>query len=137
MDLVEQINADLPEGRRPITSISLPGDINRQVAEVLARAVPASEIGELIKTMMSATRQTKHGEEPEWRAREAAAKLWLAYQVGLPVQRQEIAQTITTRSEADNLRVLATPATLAAVKAMVQKAENVPRAAPEIPVEQC
>jgi len=125
MDLIEAINSKLPEGRRPITSLSHPGEINRQIAEVLADTVPASEIAETIKDLLAAEKAVKDGGyEPDWRAREAGAKLWLAYQVGLPVQRQEIHQTVTTRSEEDNMKTLASPAMLAAMKSLIARAEG-------------
>jgi hypothetical protein len=128
MDLIEAINSKLPEGRRPITSLSHPGEINRQIAEVLAETVSSAEVGETIKSLLTADKRTKEGGyEPDWRAREAGAKLWLAYQVGLPVQRQEIHQTITTRSEEENMKTLASPAMLAAMKSLIAKAENVPQ----------
>jgi hypothetical protein len=126
MDLIEAINSKLPEGRRPITSLSHPGEINRQIAEVLAETVSSAEVGETIKSLLTADKRTKEGGyEPDWRAREAGAKLWLAYQVGLPVQRQEIHQTVTTRSEEENMKTLASPAMLAAMKSLIAKAEGV------------
>jgi hypothetical protein len=67
---------------------------------------------------------TKHGEVPDWRAREAACKLGLTYQIGLPVQRQEIHQTVTNRSEDENMRLLASPAVREMLKKMLAEAEG-------------
>jgi hypothetical protein len=125
MDLVEAINSKLPEGRRPITSLSRPGEINRQIAEVLADTVSSAEVGETIKSLLTADKRTKEGgSEPDWRAREAGAKLWLAYQVGLPVQRQEIHQTVVNKSEEENMRTLQSPAMLAAMKNLIARVEG-------------
>jgi hypothetical protein len=52
-------------------------------------------------------------------------KLWLAYAVGLPVQRQEIHQTVTNRSEDENMRLLASPAVREMLKKMLAEAETV------------
>jgi hypothetical protein len=68
MDLIEAINSKLPEGRRPITSLSHPGEINRQIAEVLAETVSSAEVGETIKSLLTADKRTKEGGyEPDWR----------------------------------------------------------------------
>ena len=127
MNMIEEINAKLPKGSRPLTSLSHPGEINRQIAEVLAQTVSSAEVGETIKSLLTADRRTKEGYEPDWRAREAGAKLWLAYQVGLPVQRQEIHQTVVNKSEEDNMKTLQSPAMLAAMKNLIARVENVPQ----------
>jgi hypothetical protein len=51
-------------------------------------------------------------------------KLWLAYAVGLPVQRQEIHQTVTNRSEDENMRLLESPAVRSMLKKMLEQAEG-------------
>ena len=83
------VNLEMP-GRRPVTSLANPGDINKQVAKVLLEKVSAEKVADVIRDMLNATRLTKEGVEPDGRQREAGVKLWLAYMVGLPVQRQEI-----------------------------------------------
>ena len=126
--MIEEINSKLPKGTRPLTSLSRPGEINRQIAEVLAETVSSAEVGETIKSLLTADKRTKEGGyERDWRAREAGAKLWLAYQVGLPIQRQEIHQTIVSKSEEENMKVLQSPAMLAAMKSMIARVENVPQ----------
>lgn len=125
MNMIEEINAKLPKGTRPLTSLSRPGEINRQIAEVLAQTVSSAEVGETIKSLLTADRRTKEGGyEPDWRAREAGAKLWLAYQVGLPIQRQEIHQTIVSKSEEENMKTLQSPAMLAAMKNLIARVEG-------------
>jgi len=124
MDPIAAINAELPEGRRPLASLAHPGDLSPHVLSVLVDKVPACEIADTIRDMIRATRTTKHGVEPNDRAREAGVKLWLAYAVGLPVQRQEIHQTVTNRSEDENMRLLESPAVRSMLKKMLEQAEG-------------
>jgi hypothetical protein len=124
-DPLEIINDNLPEGRRPLASLAHPGDLNRQALAILVEKVPLDDIAETIREMRQATRITKHGEVPDWRAREAACKLGLTYQIGLPVQRQEIHQTVTNRSEDENMRLLESPAVRSMLKKMLAEAETV------------
>ena len=124
MDLIEGINSKLPEGRRPITSLSHPGDINKSVASIITTMVDPETVGAMLVEMMTATRMTKLGVEPDWRAREAGAKLYLAYKEGLPIQRQEIHQTIVNKSEEENMKTLQSPAMLAAMKNLIARVEG-------------
>jgi hypothetical protein len=91
MSIEDTINANLPHGSRPIQSIAAPGDLSPRVISILAEKIPADQIRQTIQEMMSAERPLKGGASiPDWRAREAAVKLWLAYCEGLPIQRQQI-----------------------------------------------
>lgn len=122
-DIAEIINAEMP-GRRPITDLSNPGDINRKVAEVLALKVPADRIAEIINGLLNAKRQTKHGEVADTRAMEAGAKLWLSYVVGLPIQRQQIEMRQTNNDSEVLLRALQSPATRKALRHALDAAEE-------------
>jgi uncharacterized protein (DUF2336 family) len=125
MDIVEIVNENLPEGVRPISSLANPGEINRSVVAIIAEKIPGEQVGDMLREMLHATRPTKHGEIPDWRAREAAMKLFIAYREGLPVQRQEIHQTVTNRSEDENMRLLESPAVRSMLKKMLEQAEGV------------
>lgn len=123
MDPVEIINAELPEGRRPITSLSNPGDLSPHVLNILADKIPPEEIVETIQGMIRATRQTKYGEEPDARAREAGVKLWMAYKVGLPIQRIETKNENKVNDGEALMRVLESPTLLANVEAILAAAK--------------
>jgi hypothetical protein len=124
MDPLEIVNANLPPTVRPISSLAAPGEINRSAVAILAEKVPANDVCAMIAEMLQATRPTKHGPIPDWRAREAAAKIWLAYQEGLPIQRQEIHQTVTNRTEDESMRLLESPAMRRAMREMLDRAER-------------
>lgn len=122
-DLLEVVNESLPDGRRPITSLAHPGDLSPKVLSVLVDKIPAHEIADKIRQLLDMKRPTKHGEIPDARAMEAGVKLWLAYCVGLPVQRQEIrTETVSTDNDA-LMRVLASPAALRSIKNLLAQAE--------------
>lgn len=109
--VVEIVNEHLPPGSRPIGSLAHPGEINKSVVAILRTHVPMEMVGEMLQEMMQATRVTKHGELPDWRAREAAAKLILAYSEGLPIQRVETKNEQVANTDGDLLmRVLESPA---------------------------
>jgi len=124
MEPLEIVNANLPPGTRPITSLASPGEINRSAVAILAEKVPADDVCAMLAEMLTATRPTKQGPIPDWRAREAACKIWFAYREGLPVQRQEIHQTVTNRTEDESMKLLESPAMRRAMREMLDKAER-------------
>ena len=124
MDALEIVNSHLPESREPLATLSEPSRLGREVLKVLIEHVSPDMIAETIRDMIRATRPTKHGEVADTRTQEAGVKLWLAYAVGLPVQRQEIHQTVTNRSEDDNMRLLESPAVRSMLKKMLEQAEG-------------
>jgi len=127
MDIpITAINSELTQ-ERPITSITNPGEINKQVATVLLAKVGPEKVADTIKDMLEATRPTKHGEVPDGRQREAGVKLWLAYMVGLPVQRQEIV-SVQLDAEAElgiRERLRHSPALRANLRRMIDEIEAV------------
>lgn len=123
--IAEKISPALEEqGCRPLRTLA-PGDVNRKVCSVLADIVPVEEVGEGIKEMMQATTIGRGGDEvPDYRAREAAMKLWLAYSVGMPLQRQEIVQVnVDGSKESLSDKIKSSPALRAQLKRMLEEAE--------------
>lgn len=120
-ELVQAINDHLPEGTRPVTTLASPGEINRSVVRIMAEKIPADKVAGMVLEMLEATRITKAGEVPDWRAREAAMKIYYSYIEGLPIQRQEIHQTVTNKSDEESMRVLQSPAMMRAMLAMMSK----------------
>lgn len=114
------------KGDRPIRSLTNPGDINKQVCAVLAQVVPPEVIAKTIDDMLAATRITKAGREPDFRAREAGAKLWLAYAVGMPIQRQEVVSVNLDADSAVGLRerLKSSPALRNALRGMLSEIED-------------
>lgn len=68
-------------------------DIGPSVVEQMMSLIPPSVVADKINAMMHATRWIGNGEHmrevPDTRAQEAGVKLYLAYVVGMPVQRSE------------------------------------------------
>ena len=126
MDIpIDAINADLTQ-QRPITSLAHPGDINKQVAKVLLEKVGPDMVAETIHEMMVATRPTRDGEVPDGRQREAGVKLWLAYMVGLPVQRTE-SVTVELTADAEvgmRERLRHSPSLRASLRAILDEIEG-------------
>lgn len=127
MDAVAIVNAELPEGRRPLTSLANPGDLSPKVLSILTEKVPPAEVADAIGDMIRAKRRTKHGEEVDGRQREAGVKLWLAYAVGLPVQRVE---SVNVNLDADagaglRERLAKSPALRAALRKELDAADSV------------
>lgn len=85
--------------------------------ETLAERIPVETVVERINSLINATRTTRSGVvEPDVRAVEAGVKLYFAYVVGMPVQRQHIIEERRGETEADFFeRVRNSPAMAAAV----------------------
>ena len=116
-DVIEVVNDHLPEGSRKLKSLASPGEVNKGVVAILREHVPVEDVAAMFKDMMKATRMTKHGEVPDWRAREAAGKWILAYTDGLPIQRVETKTEQTANNDGDIfMRVLSSPALLASLE---------------------
>lgn len=64
--------------------------VSQRVAAMIAEKLPPERIVERLDQLIHATRTTRHGVEIDSRAVESGVKLWLAYVVGLPIQRQEV-----------------------------------------------
>lgn len=73
----------------PKLAVTQPSDITRQVIEQMRTAIPAERVIARIDALLEATRPTKWGPAIDTRAVEIGTRLWLAYTVGLPVQRTE------------------------------------------------
>jgi len=111
--------------RRPSQKLDLsdPRQISKEVVVALARKIAPDLIAEKIEALLHATRPTKYGEAADVRAMEAGIKLYLAYAVGLPTQRQEI---VTVNLEADNsagieARLANSPALLRSMEAIIER----------------
>ena len=98
-----------------------PSAIGVRLLSTLVEKVPAEEVAEVIRDLMRATATVRTGSEsfkeevPDYRAREAGAKLYFGYMLGLPVQRTIEIQHREERSEDTLERLLASPAARAAL----------------------
>jgi hypothetical protein len=63
--------------------------ISAKAVEMIVTRIPPERIVAKLDQMLDATRKTKNGVDIDTRAVETAVRLWLAYAVGLPVQRTE------------------------------------------------
>lgn len=91
------------------------GDIGTGLMLQLAKEVPLDEVAKAIKEMMGATTNQRVGahnyeEVPDWRAREAAVKLYLSYMLGMPVQRVQTETRVIENDEQTLARILESPA---------------------------
>ena len=85
----------------------------------IVRHIPERHAAKRLREMIDACTP---GGNPDWRARESGLKLYYAYRVGLPVQRQEIVQhRITTPSLSGLLK---SPESRAAVRRMLAESEG-------------
>jgi hypothetical protein len=97
------------------------GDIGTGLILQLAKEVPPEQIAVAIKEMLGATTNQRTGahdyeEVPDWRAREAAVKLYLSYMLGMPVQRTEVKTQVIESEEQTLARLLGSPAVREALR---------------------
>jgi hypothetical protein len=96
----------------------------QKLHEALDRECPEDRLAAVISEGLTATVRNRDGTvSPDYRSRLASAQLALFFKHGKPVERQEIHQTVTNRSEEENMKTLASPAMLAAMKNLIAKAE--------------
>ena len=124
---VEEIRA---EGKRRTSQkldLADPRQINREVVVALARKITPDVIADKIRSLLDMKRPTKHGEAADVRAMEAGIKLYLAYVIGLPTQRQEIVQVNLDADSATGLmeRLRSSPALRESLKKLIGEAERV------------
>jgi hypothetical protein len=106
-------------------------ELPRDGVLALAQAFPVERIAQLFGELVEATCITNGGREiPDNRTRLAAAKYVADQVMGAPVQRQEIHQTVTNRSEDENMRLLESPAVRSMLKKMLAEAEEKPDPTP-------
>jgi hypothetical protein len=87
--------------RRPSQKLDLsdPRVITKEIVVAMAKKVSPDDIAGKVHQLINAKRDTKHGLIPDVRSMEAGIKLYLAYVVGLPVQRSEV---LTVNLDADS-----------------------------------
>lgn len=108
-----------------LNQIKQASDLGASLLATLAKEVGHDVIIATLKDMLTANTVTKAGKKaPDWRAREAGVKMYLAYMVGMPVQRSV---TIERKEESEGetmTRLLESPAAREALKrAMAQDGE--------------
>lgn len=113
-------------GRGEKLSLQDPREINREIVFALARKVPADKIADKIDELIEMKRQTKAGLVTDVRAMEAGIKLYLAYVVGMPTQRQEIVSVSLDADSSIGLaeRLQKSPALLKSLKEIIAKVED-------------
>lgn len=117
--------ADRPRGT--IDSICNPATISREVIASIAKHVTPDKVGRVIGRMLDAKRFLKNGDElDDTRTQEAGLKLYLAYMVGMPVQRTE---AVNINLDADSAvgmeeRLRNSPALRSMFRKMLDKVEE-------------
>lgn len=113
-------------GRGEKLSLQDPREINREIVFALARKVPADKIADKIDELIEMKRETKVGRVTDVRAMEAGIKLYLAYVVGMPTQRQEIVSVSLDADSSIGLaeRLQNSPALLKSLKEIIAKVED-------------
>lgn len=97
-------------------------DIGPALLGKLAELVPPAVIAEKIMEMLDAEMKNARGEYyPDWRAREAGIKLYLSYQLGMPVQRQIVVNEQRENTSQTLERLLASPASRRALQAVLDE----------------
>ena len=96
--MVETLTADAPHQDFQIQAERV-RNVSQRTINLLAERIPPERIVEQLDKLLSATRPSKGGEVMDVRAVEAGVKLWLAYGIGLPVQRTE---SVTVTLDADS-----------------------------------
>ncbi len=88
-DIISAERAARKSEGRTLATMSA-AEVSREVIDALHRHIDPDKIGRVLNKMLDATRTLKSGAElPDTRAQEAAAKLYLAYVIGTPIQRTE------------------------------------------------
>lgn len=101
------------------------GDIGPALLVKLAEMIPPEDIAERIKDMMNATYENARGDvKTDWRAVEAGVKLYLSYQIGMPVQRQVVVQQSVESGDQTMDRLMSSPAAIKVLEAMLEKAKG-------------
>lgn len=103
--------------KEELSAITKGSDVGPGLILKLVKEVPVAEVITAIKNMLTANMRTKDGRTvPDYRAREAGAKLYMSYVVGMPVQR--VVSTAPPReSDTDTLaRMLSSPAAREALR---------------------
>jgi len=87
-----QIGSETDTDREEIERVipSDPALLSMKVMMAIAEKVSPDQVADCIRDMLLASYVAKGEEKPDWRAREAAVKYYLAYFIGQPVQRQHI-----------------------------------------------
>lgn len=124
-----KVSSEMSSRRAPsIEEIRSVSNISQHLLERLVAEIPAKRILEGIKEMLSATFITKSGKShPDYRAREAGLKLYMSYAIGLPVQRQIIANVTHPSSKPDEdpwSSVRDSPAARRALRAKLEEFEK-------------
>lgn len=129
-DLAEAGVAEIrAAGKRSTTQkldLSDPRVITKEVVTALARKVSPDAIAGKIDELINARRETKSGVIPDVRAMEAGIKLYLAYVVGLPVQRTEAVNVNLDAASAAGLedRLRKSPALRATFRRILDATED-------------
>lgn len=96
-----------------------------RLAAELAAGVSPEQILHTLQQALAADGIARDGSrQPDHRVRLDAAKVLLSYALGLPIQRSEVHQTVTNRTEDDNMRLLESPAVRSMLKKMLAEAEG-------------
>lgn len=103
-----------------------PSSISQAFIVAVSECVKPERVAAAVGQLLTAKRVTKSGAEfPDYRAMEAGIKLYLAYTIGLPVQRQEV---VTVNVDADSEtgmmdRLAKSPALRAALRKALDAAD--------------
>jgi len=98
-----------------VESIANVGHVSASAIIRMRELIPPMDAVKVISGMMTATRWVGTGknvmEVPDWRTREAGARVYLAYTEGLPIQRTETITKVVESEDQTMARAEKSPAT--------------------------
>ena len=119
-------SADPTLPRRRLSEMSS-AEISREVLDAIHRHVDPDKVGRVINRMLDAKRTLKNGDVlDDTRAQDSAAKLYISYTVGTPVQRTESVSVALDADAAVGLeeRLRHSPALRAMFRKMLDNVEG-------------
>lgn len=104
-----------------------PAEISTEVLAAIHRHVNPDDVGRVLGRMLKATRQLKNGTVlDDTRAQDSAAKIYLSYTIGTPVQRSESVNVNLGADDALGLRerLQHSPALRSVIQKMLKETEG-------------
>lgn len=123
-EALERYREDKKAGK---VSLADSSTISKEIVAALAYVIPPETVAQTIASLMTASRTLKNGTVlPDTRAQDSGVKLYLAYMVGLPVQKTESVNITLDADSAVGMedRLRKSPALRQALKGILEKVEN-------------
>ncbi|MDE1169863.1 MAG: hypothetical protein PW734_01430 [Verrucomicrobium sp.] len=104
-----------------------PTEIAPSITRAMATLCPPEVFAQNLLNLMTATKRALvnhqvYGDVPDWSAREAGAKMYASYMIGLPIQRQEIVSVQKESLDTIRERLENSPAMRKSLQAVLDQA---------------